>query len=309
VPLLGAFSWALSALLGNANWVRLSTRLGDALSPLIDVLADVSEAGREMASRTRVMLFDRDDAEAHRAMSEAADVRIAFGGREAVEAVRAYPCRWDCEDILFGPRASMAVVDPALMDRSACKRLATDVAYFDQMACSSPQVVFVKGAAGQTGFDQFIERMKSAMETASTGISRHSLGPSETYQIQLDRARVVLSGGDVHCGQATRWTLAAVERPRGDVVCINRFVQLVPFDDFARIAEWIPRNIQTSVTALGDEDFETFTRLASQCGVCRFPAPGEGNHFETPWDGAPLVCRLVRWVTRTDPPKREAVSR
>ena len=30
-----------------------------------------------------------------------------------------------------------------------------------------------------------------------------------------------------------------------------------------------------------------------QRGVCRFPAPGEGNHFETPWDGNPLVSRLV----------------
>lgn len=300
VPLLGLFSWALSALVGNRNVVRLSSRGDDLLSPILDLLARTSPHGRALASNTLVVRFDRDDEESHRAMSAAADVRVAWGGREAVESVMALPARWDCETIVLGPRTSIAVVDPRLLTSRGMTRLATDIAYFDQQACSSPQWVFVKHQDSDAEFDGVVRDFTSAFAAQSRAVARHPLDHGETYRIELDRARVLLEGGSLYHDAGTAWTVAVATAPDMRLTCANRFVQLIPFTQVEDVIPSIPSNVQTAVTLLEPAEAELFSELAAQRGVCRFPRPGEGNAFENPWDGIPLVSRLTRWSVRTE---------
>jgi len=300
VPLLAVFSWALSVALGNRNVLRMSSRQGDVMSPLLRALAAGSEAGRVIAGETLVVSFAREAAPAHEAMSRAADARIAWGGRDAVDAIRDLPADWDCEDIVFGPRMSMAVVDPDVIGDAAVTRLATDAVIFDQLACSSPQRVFVRGAPGEAAFDDFVARFGAAFARQAAAYPRHPLDFAETFRISLDRARAILEGAHVERDAATQWTVAVVERPSDAIECANRFVQVVPFADVHEVCPHIPRNIQTCVTQLAPADAETFTEAAAWRGVCRFPGPGEGNHFENPWDGVGLVSRLTRSVTRSE---------
>ena len=298
VPMLGMFSWALSALVGNVNVVRLSSRQDDLLSPLLVALADVSEDGRRMAAETIVLRFDRDDIGAHQQMSAVADVRIAWGGREAVESIVALPCGWDCETIVLGPRVSLAVIDPAVASAKTLTLLATDIAYFDQQACSSPQFVFVRRRDGGR-FEETIERLATSLEAQAMRYPRHTLDFGETYRIALDRSRIALSGGTVRRDAGTQWTVAVVDRPLDQVRCANRFVQVVPFDDLVEVLPLIPRNVQSVIVGLDAADAAAFTEAAAFRGVCRFPRPGQGNFFESPWDGTPVASRLVRWVIRT----------
>jgi hypothetical protein len=300
VPLLGMFSWALSALVGNVNVIRLSSRQEDLVTPLLQALESASDEGRRLASETLVVFFDRDNVDAHRVMSEAADVRIAWGGKEAVESIASLPTRWDAETIVLGPRVSLAVVDPAHATDRTVGRLATDIAYFDQLACSSPHYLFVKSEPGTPAFDAFVDRFAAAFEAQALAVPRHPLDASETYQIHLDRSRVLLDGGTLRRDQQTRWTVAVMESPRHTLACANRFLELVPFANFEEIYPHIPLNVQTVVTLLGKDDAEAFTEGAARLGVCRFPGPGEGNHFESPWDGLALIPRLTRWALRTD---------
>ncbi|MFN9371132.1 MAG: acyl-CoA reductase [Planctomycetaceae bacterium] len=301
VPLLGMFSWALSALLGNVNAIRLSSRQADTMSPLLELLAETSPAGRQMADETLVCSFPRELEAAHQALSDAADVRIAWGGQESIEAVRRLPCRWDCDDIVMGPRISVAVVDPALAAPATVSRLATDVVFFDQAACSSPQVIFVRGAPGEAGFEHFLTELARAMGEQTARFPRHPLDFGETYRIELDRARALMAGGTIRRDESTRWTIAILDRVNPRLACTNCFVQVVPCADWQPVWDFLPENIQTIVTLLPADEFGTFTEQAARRGACRFPVPGTGNHFDVPWDGIPLVSRLTRWVLRTDP--------
>lgn len=300
VPLLGMFSWAISALVGNRNVIRISSRQEDLISPLLRQLAGLSDAGARLARETLLVYFDRENESAHRAMSAAADVRIAWGGEEAVSAIQNLPCEWDCETVTLGPRVSLAVADPALLTDRVMGRLVTDVVYFDQLACSSPQYLFLKGKPGEPAFDDALDGFTTLFGNQAKSIVRHPLDFGETYRIQLDRARILLDGGQLLRDDATRWTVAVVESPHDRVACMNRFLQVIPFAGFEEIYPHIPRNVQTVVTLLDESDTAAFTERAAQCGVCRFPRPGEGNHFENPWDGIPLISRLTRWVLRTD---------
>jgi hypothetical protein len=300
VPLLGMFSWAVSTVLGNRNVVRLSTRTADIMTPLLRRLATVSAAGKVLAGETSVLQFEHSDTAMQEAMSRLADVRVVWGGAEAVAAIRALPSDWECETIVLGPRMSLAVVDPQAATDSAIGRLITDVIYFDQLACSSPQWVFVKGRPGERSFDTVVEWMAREFEKQSHQFPRRILGFDETYRIQLDRARVLLEGGTLRRDPTTQWTMAIVDAPQARVACSNRFIQVVPFTDTDEVVAHLPRNVQTVVTLLGERELGYFSEEAARRGVCRFPRPGEGNHFETPWDGVALATRLTRWVLRTE---------
>ncbi len=300
VPLLALFSWAVSVVLGNRNLVRLSSRQEDVVSPFLEALAGGSEAGAGIARETVVVSFPTDHADAHRIMSEAADVRIAWGGREAVTAVRSLPVPWECEDIVFGPRASLAVIDPAAIDPKGIGRLAVDTAVFDQLACSSPQCIFVRAGRDSERFKRFRDDFSRAFADAANNYPRHPLDFSETYTIGLDRARALLEGGEIARDDGTSWTVAVLDTPNDSVQCANRFVQLIPFESFSEVYPLIPLNVQTVVTQLAADDLAEFTEQAAHFGVCRFPKPGEGNNFENPWDGVGLVSRLCRSVLRTD---------
>jgi hypothetical protein len=300
VPLLGLFSWALSALAGNINIIRTSSRAGDFVTPVLELLARSSEAGHDLADDTLVLSFPREDEASHRAMSAVANVRVAWGGLESVAAVTTMPAGWDCETVVLGPRMSLAIVDPALTTDRVLSRLASDIAYFDQQACSSPQWVFVKGRRGDGQLDAWLQRFTAAFAAQAQGLGRHPLDLGETYRIELDRARVLLDGGVVHRDNGTAWTVAVVDAPDGRVACMNRVVQIVPVADVEDVCPHIPANVQTAVMMLEQADAERFSERAAARGVCRFPRPGEGNHFENPWDGIPLMSRLTRWAVRTD---------
>jgi hypothetical protein len=296
VPLLAVYSWALSALVGNRNVVRLSSRQADVISPLLAFLAEQGGVGEEMAKATFVTRFDRGDATSHAEMSRQCDVRIAWGGREAIESIKASPSSWDCDDIVFGPRASMAYFDSDLITEVFAQRIATDIAAFDQLACSSPQVLYLRKG---DKFDAAVNHIKQALENASQRFARHKLDYGETTRIELDRARAILRGASVLRDDQNNWTIVVSSSPEDDYDCSNLFIQIVPVESYHDVLPLIPRNVQTVVTLLDALEFEAFTNDASQLGVCRFPIPGTGNNFENPWDGMGLVSRLTRSVTRT----------
>jgi len=300
VPLLAMFSWALAALTGNRSVLRLSSRQDDFISPLLARLGGLSEAGASMAADTLVLHFSREDAEAHRAMSASADVRVAWGGMEAVQAIRDLPARWETDTVVLGPRVSLAVVDPVELSDRVLTRLVTDIVFFDQLACSSPQRLFVRGTVADAA--AVAQRMADEFDRQTRARPRHALDFGETYRIHLDRTRVLLEGGTLLRDDETRWTLALLPEPHDAVACANRFLQVLPFGELDALYEHIPENVQTVVTLLRPDDFAVFTEAAARRGVCRFPRPGEGSHFETPWDGIPLVSRFTRWVLRSDSP-------
>ncbi len=302
VPLLAMFSWALASLTGNRSLLRLSSRQDDFITPLLARLGTLSDAGAAMAAETLVLHFGREDADAHRAMSAAADVRVAWGGMDAVQAIRDLPARWETDTVVLGPRVSLAVVDPAELTDRVLTRLVTDVVFFDQLACSSPQRLFVRGTLADA--EAVATRMAEELDRQTRQRPRHPLDFGETYRIHLDRTRVLLDGGTLLRDEGTRWTLAVLPAPHDAVACANRFLQVVPFDGLEAVYSHIPDNVQTVVTLLQPDDFAVFTEAAARRGVCRFPRPGEGSHFETPWDGLPLIVRFTRWVLRSDHPRQ-----
>jgi hypothetical protein len=154
VDTIFVYSWALSALAGNRNIVRLSTRTGTAAAAALDALnAALADAHPAVGQTQRVVTYGHDDAVTAR-LSAACDLRVIWGGDHAVTDIRRHPLRPPARDLTFPDRSSFAAVSVAGWQAAtrhqrctAAAAFATDAYWFDQAACASPRAVYWIGAA------------------------------------------------------------------------------------------------------------------------------------------------------------------
>ncbi|QRP45854.1 acyl-CoA reductase [Amycolatopsis sp. FDAARGOS 1241] len=158
VDTIFVYSWALSALAGNTNVVRVSSRSAGAAEAVLEALNaaldDVSpQVAQTIRATQRMVTYDRSD-EISGALSLAADLRVIWGGDASVAALRKYPLAPHARDLTFPDRSSFAVASvrgwqqaTPEQRRTAAEGFYNDSYWFDQAACSSPRTVFWVGDA------------------------------------------------------------------------------------------------------------------------------------------------------------------
>ncbi|MDF5751410.1 acyl-CoA reductase [Spongiactinospora sp. TRM90649] len=153
VDTLFVYSWALSALAGNHNVVRLSPRAGGPARAVVEVLLDaLADAHPAVAHSQRVVGYERST-EATGCLSAACDLRVIWGGDEAVREIRRQPLPPHARDVTFPDRSSFAVIRtsawlsaPPEERERVVTGFANDAYWFGQAACASPRTVFWVGS-------------------------------------------------------------------------------------------------------------------------------------------------------------------
>jgi len=184
VPLLGMLALAQAIVTRNANLLKAASSFSRVLPALLDGFRGLEVRcvdgrilrGDDVLESIAVVYFDRDDTAAAEQMSSLADVRLAWGGREAIESILNLPKRYGTEDIIFGPKLSYMVIGretlatPRLLARAA-RQAATDASVFDQYACASPHTIFVEKGGVATPRD-FAENLAKEMTKAAIRIPK-----------------------------------------------------------------------------------------------------------------------------------------
>jgi hypothetical protein len=158
VDTIFVYSWALSALAGNTNLVRISPRSAGAAESVIDALNETLANAHPVIGQTqRMFTYERDDQITSR-LSLACDLRVIWGGDASVEAIRHHPLAPHARDLTFPDRSSFAAVSvqgwlaaDETARRAAVDGFANDTYWFDQAACSSPRAVFWVGDEAPAG--------------------------------------------------------------------------------------------------------------------------------------------------------------
>ncbi|WP_312888082.1 acyl-CoA reductase [Nonomuraea rhodomycinica] len=161
------YSWALSALMGNHNVVRLSARAGGAADTILEIMrAALDDADPVVARTQRIVSYDHlepslDSTDAGpvgaagptAVLSAACDLRVIWGGDRTVNEIRRHPLAPHARDLTFPDRSSFAVIHArAWLEATPATReavadgFAVDAYWFDQAACSSPGTVFWVGS-------------------------------------------------------------------------------------------------------------------------------------------------------------------
>ncbi len=148
------YSLAISLLAGNKNIVRLSDRANHPyiqfLLDTIGVLLEKSE-NKILREYIYVISYGHED-EINAYFSEIADIRIIWGGDSTIGHFRNFKTNYRTKDIVFADRISYAIFSSAeilkLTDnnlKELVRKFYNDSYTFDQLGCSSPQMIFFLG--------------------------------------------------------------------------------------------------------------------------------------------------------------------
>jgi hypothetical protein len=314
VDTIFVYSWALSALAGNRNIVRVSARSAGAAEAVLEALnaalSDVDPAtARTVAATQRMVTYDRSDAISG-ALSKAADLRVIWGGDAAVHALRKYPLAPHARDLTFPDRSSFAVASVAGWQRSseperraAAEAFYNDSYWFDQAACSSPRAVFwvgdVEGAA-EAGA-QFRTLLAAVLAE-----KQHVTEPAMAVQKRVSAYGAAVDGlvTKISFDGAGADTNGLATLELADVASLPR--EWLGAGTFANarvsaLADLVPivvRKDQT-VTQFGfaKEELVLFAAELAGRGVDRIVPFGSALTFSAIWDGYDLPAEFSRLVT------------
>jgi hypothetical protein len=305
VDTIFVYSWALSALAGNANVVRVSARSAAAADTVLDALnATLADADPVIARTQRMVTYGRDDA-VTAALSAWCDLRVIWGGDAAVTAIRRHPLHPAARDLTFPDRTSWAAVsvpgwraaDPDTR-RVAVTGFANDVFWFDQAACASPRTLFLVGDPSRTDAvrDEFLALLAGVVAArgwqvdAAMAVEKHvnayglaAAGAATSVRFAGNAvAGLTLAGTDV---LPRRWLGAGT----------------VPFVALTTLDELIPvmtRQDQTfSHFGFAPDELTAFATALGGRGVDRIVPFGSALTFSAIWDGYDLAREFTRLTT------------
>jgi hypothetical protein len=309
VPVLGMLSVVQAMITKNANLVKVSRRSPGVLPHLLAGLAAAeyrNDAGQKVTGRIltdamAVVYCDRDDQDAARELSKAADIRVAWGGRDAVEAIINFPRRYGTEDIVFGPKLSCAIVGAERMAdaetaRKTAAAIAADASAFDQQGCNSPHTVFVE-RGGSIAPAEFARLLGEAMETESRRAPLAEIDSAAAMNVLAIRTEYAMRG-EVHHSRDIQWAVVYSDDDKGLAdPCYLRTVYVRTVDNAFDVVNQCSSQTQTVGLAIDDRG-ESLADALTARGVERCPAVGAMRIYDAPWDGLFAMDRMVRWVSK-----------
>ncbi|MBI4659285.1 MAG: acyl-CoA reductase [Verrucomicrobia bacterium] len=311
VPLLGMLGIVQAILTRNANLVKAASSFSSVLPALLESFRGLeleTRSGRtlrgdDVLAATAVVYFMRDDLRAAAQVSRAADVRLAWGGREAIESILHLPRQLGTEDIIFGPKISYMVVGREALStarevRRIARGAATDASVFDQYACASPHTIFVERGGAAASAREFARCLADEMAKALIRIPKAPVDPGTSANVQRRRMDYEFTGELWH-SIGTEWTVLFDEDAHEGLAepSYSRVITVRSVEDIMEAASFAHRGIQTIGIALAGPRKIRFAEQAARLGVDRFPDIGRMTLFDTPWDGLFPMDRMVRWVT------------
>jgi hypothetical protein len=302
VDTLFLYSWALSFLCGNANVVRLSQERDPLVEAMLQAIRDLAASHRELRESNRFVTYAHD-AGATTVLSAWCSHRVIWGGNDTVAAVRPLSLNPHASERVFGSKFSYSVIAAAgylAAGTDARARIAqgffNDLFWFDQMACSSPHLLFWVGdepavVAAIEAFERDLQGeadRRGFVPSASTAVHRRAFA----FGLAMD--------ADVEVSLVHRGFVGVrVRDPRGLAreICGGGLLRHYRLDRLEDLYGFAEEGDQT-VTHFGFER-DQLVALAAQLGVRgvdRVVPVGEALAFEIVWDGFDLLDDFTRRV-------------
>ena len=317
IPTLAVFSFVLSALVKNVNLVRVPKESLGVVRRMLATLAETSIttadgkplSGRDVLDGASFFYFPGEDRSLHAALSLRADARVVWGGQETLATVLALPRHEHCEDIVFGPKFSLGLVDAAGRQRvtnggddgtAIARSLVRDVLLFEQAACSSPHILYVEGslddarAFGRTLAAELEKQTRRAPKRViAEGTAAAILRLRTEYALAEDRDVFASKGVDYS-------VLVDADGPVLSEGVQSRTLFVRAISDLRNVVHVINPQVQTVGLLVDDVALASaLAELVAQKGVSRLVRFGLMNVYDQPWDGMFACDRFVRWISWT----------
>ncbi len=306
VPALPLWSLVCGLLVKAGNVGKVSSAEPLFATWFAQLLAEVEPA---LADCLAILWWPGGDEDAERTVFEQSSVVLAYGGNDALEAIRArvpITTRY----LPYGHKLSFAYVGTEALDAQKAWRTshrgATDIMRYDQQGCYSPQLFFVeRGGAVNAG--EFSRYLANELESFEKKHPRRGLTLDEANDVAVWRhhEELELLAYPDHAllgSESGQWTVVHSERaqrlrPSG----LNRTVRVVAVDGVEEALELLrPLRtlLQTAGVAVSVERLAGLSEALGRVGVTRICAMGNMASPEAGWhhDGRFNLLDLVTMV-------------
>jgi hypothetical protein len=302
------YSWALSMLAGNINIVRVSQSHSEQITLLFDVIRECIKFERydEVAGKNIILTYKHDE-NISTFLSKRADIRILWGGDETISTIRSLPSKPTTKDIAFADKFSYCVIKATAylqLTEEKCREIGrlffNDAYWFDQMACSSPRIVYFIGdvadceAASSKFWENIADELKQRRVVDTMPIAMNKL--VFLYESVLEDINLI-NPRNFEYNKPSVVRIIANDRHIPSEHCGGGFFFECFLDKLNDLLFIVQPKDQT-VTHFGFEkkDLQSFILSVGGKGVDRVVPVGQAMSFSPVWDGYVLLSELTKRV-------------
>jgi len=300
VDILGIFSIIQALITKNISIIKTPSNYELLVEMLMSIEKINTEkiSGKQILKCFEVIYIEKTDIENQKRLSNSADIRIAWGGHDAIESIMALPRNLFVEDIIYGPKYSYIIIDEESLKKNQkeiSQKIALDVSTFDQYACSSPHTIFIK-----TTDEKLISNFSESLAQAMDDVKRIMLPKSKESE---EKSKEIISTrleyeikGKVISSENLDWTVIVSDDEGFANPTFSRVIHVRPFKEDKMVLK-DSRKIQSIGISLDGKDrFDLIDRITF-LGGDRCPSLGKMSFFDSPWDGMFSMDRMIRWIT------------
>ena len=309
IPLLSIISLFQTLLTKNRSIVKVPKNLKNILPEILfDLKKNKSFPVKTkkiiniLLESTLVIYYEKDDFKTQEKLSKSADIRIVWGGLEAVENIIGLKKKINCRDIIFGPKISLAYVSKdKIKSMSNIKKLSSnlvnDVLPFNQAGCNSPHNLIIEKAT-KKDLIKIAEALAREFNLRSKEFYLDN--PVDKYNI-IEKKFIFQSKkrGFVLSGKNNQWNIfintskkITIENP---IFC--RSIFLISINRLSVLKKILPSNTQSMGIFTSDKKKQNIIKFFADLGIDRFPSLGKMSIYENPWDGYLPLQQMVKWIS------------
>ena len=294
VPGVAVTSLIRSLIVKSATLCK--TASGEPVLPVLFAHA-LQDVAPDIASCIALSYWPRDAAEPQQAAIDSADIVVAYGGADAVSAIRnAVPP--GKRMVLHGPRLSFGIVGGEASPTIA-RDIAASVAAYDQQGCVSPHLVYVVGDPERAR--ALAHEVARELERIGQQLPRGQITAEEAVAIRNARTKAEFSDSAELLGnEGTGYTVIFEDSPGFTVSCLNRLLYVKPLRDANDVGGHLPSPdlLQSAaVEGFGEKESAELARTLGRSGISRITSfarlPWPPMHWHH--DGSAPLGELVWW--------------
>lgn len=307
VPILGLLSLIQGVVTKNINILKISKDTGMLIPHFLEELSKIKVknsdnkviSGKEICKTICVVYYDRDNRLFQEYFSNISNIRVAWGGMDAVESVINTKKSYGTEDVIFGPKKSLAVIEKSKIKtdkdiRNLTQKLANDIIQIDQRGCNSPHNVLIEKGS-RFGSKHFAEQLSVAIDKITKKTPQRFYSSLETVNILKKRTEYDMFY-DSFYPDSMEWTVLYADNSILEDACFNRTIFVKTYKKVDEVLKQCSHLTQSIGVAMDEKKLIDFAQKAALKGVDRFPQLGSMTLYEVPWDGMYVIDRFVKWT-------------
>ena len=308
VPVISLISLFQGILTKNKNIIKVSKTYKIILPKIFEDLKKNLKLNNKLKKILKnildsllIVYVDHNDEKNLSNLSKNSDIRIIWGGEEAVTKIARLPKKINCKDIIFGPKVSMAYVSKNKINtkkdiRNFSDLFVDDVFNFDQLGCNSPHNLFIEKGS-KFKLTEIANILSSSFKNKILKINSPT-DPTNKYNILMKNfIHSLVKDNKIINDKNFEWNIYINKNPKIEEPLYNRSIFINLINSYKDLADIMPDNTQSiGLYVNTDEKKHIVKKLSYKCGD-RFPDIGTMSLYETPWDGFLPMQNMIRWIS------------